>query len=366
LTAALPSTTDVFIIGAGPAGLVLGRELQGRGIPFLIVERGATAGESWRRMPTRLNLISPWKANWLTGPGQQRWPRHAVVTRAEYFQYLQDYAKELRLPVHTGVEVQRVERDADGGFQCVTSVGTCRSRRVVSATGYFHHPFTPEIPGRAESSIPQRHVADYGDPERARRVMANARDPVLIIGHGLSAGQTMVELVDAGFNVVLSHRSPLRFGSGPFLWWFLFRTFPALERLKLAILGPRARPNAVLMEGGRPRKLIESGMVPTRPAVTRMEGREVIFVDGSRLAPGLILYATGFRPALQHLAALDLSVRPATGLPAMRDMESTQIPGLFFLGLEGARNFRSRFPRGMRHDARLLGEALQRRSGNTP
>src|SRR5580765_7496292 len=42
---------DVLILGAGPAGLSVGFELQQRGVSFLILEKGCV-GDSWKRMPT--------------------------------------------------------------------------------------------------------------------------------------------------------------------------------------------------------------------------------------------------------------------------------------------------------------------------
>ncbi|HUR46161.1 MAG TPA: hypothetical protein VMZ27_09830, partial [Candidatus Saccharimonadales bacterium] len=53
-----------------------------------------------------------------------------------------------------------------------------------------------------------------------------------------------------------------------------------------------------------------------------------------------------------------------TGLPAIRQMESCSAPGLFFLGLDGLRNFQSRFIRGIRSDAPALAGLLQERLQN--
>ena len=170
----------------------------------------------------------------------------------------------------------------------------------------------------------------------------------------------MVELVEAGFTVAISHRSPIQYGAEPLAWWFLFRIFPALEWLKLKLKGSRAPSNDVRMAGGAARKLIESGQVKMFPAIERFERDEVVFADGQRLRPDLVLYATGFRPALGHLAGLDLSVCRETGRPQLRDLESVSVPGLYFLGLDHGRNFQSRFLRGIRKDAAFLANQLER------
>jgi cation diffusion facilitator CzcD-associated flavoprotein CzcO len=349
----------VVIIGAGPAGLALGYELKRRAVPFAILEQGATAGDSWRRMPTRLKLVSPWKTNGLPGTPRRLFPPHCQMGREEFHAYLQRYARDHALPIELETTVQRVE-PTPSGFRIQTSRGEWRSRTVVNATGYFSRPFIPAIEGAGESAIRQLHVAGFGDAARVRETIGQG-GRVLIVGKRLSAGQTMVELVDAGFEVSLSHRSPIRFGAGPVAWAVLFRIFPQLEWLKLRLRGASAPNNDVRMEGGRPRQLLRSGRVAAFPTIRHFERDAVVFENGARLRVDLVIYATGFRPALEHLRPLGLRLDAATGAPALRELESAEVPGLFFLGLDRGRNFRSRFLRGIREDAAFLAERIAAR-----
>src|SRR4051812_25180814 len=73
---------EILIIGGGPAGLSLGFELKKRGLAFLILEKGASVGESWRKMPRDLRLASPWKCNSLPGTEKHAFPRHYQISRA--------------------------------------------------------------------------------------------------------------------------------------------------------------------------------------------------------------------------------------------------------------------------------------------
>jgi hypothetical protein len=352
--------TDVLVIGAGPAGLALGVELKRRSLSFRILERSAV-GSSWQNMPHNLKLISPWKANRLPGGTRKNpFPRHHQASRTEFLAYLQAYAREHQLPVEPGVDVRTLDQLPNGRFRARTTGGEFRSGVVVNATGYFSNPYTPQIEGAQATAIPQIHAANYSDPVGVESLLGQREGSVLIVGQRLSAGQIMVELVGAGFEVALSHRSPVQFGVGPVGWWFLYRIFPWLERFRLAVYGSQATGNDVRMQGGRARKLIESGRVKTFPVIRRFEKQCIVFDNGEQFRAGLVIYATGFRPALRHLQSLLLSAAE-NGAPRLKEFESVSVAGLFFLGLDGLRNFQSRFLRGIRRDAVLLAARIDER-----
>ena len=159
-----------------------------------------------------------------------------------------------------------------------------------------------------DSIIPRRHFSDYSDPDTLRSLTGKPNPLVLIVGKRLSAGQVMVELHAAGFRLAISHRTPIQYGPGPVMWWLFFRIFPQLERFKLRLNGSRATGPDVRMAGGTARKLIKSGRVPAFPIISRFEGNSVVFADTRRLQPDVVLFATGFRPALGHLASKHLDI----------------------------------------------------------
>lgn len=351
----------ILVLGAGPAGLALGAELQGRDVPFLLIEQGQAAGHSWRRMASRLKLLSPWKANWLRPEDAGRFSAHHETTRDEFAEYLRDFAATRRLPVRTNVQVKAVHRAADEGFVVETTGGELRARCIVNATGCFSAPWTPEIPGASASRLPRLHTGEFIDAESLRRLVQSDKRPVLIVGKRLSAGQTMVELVEAGFDVALSCREPVEFGPGPAAWWLFFRIHPWLEARALRRRGAAARGFTPKMPGGQARQLVEGGVVKVFPIIERFDEASVTFSDGRTLEPAAVIFATGFRPALRHLAPLGLRTKAENGSPELNGFESSASPGLFFLGLDGQRNFQSRFIRGIRQDAPLLAAELERR-----
>jgi putative flavoprotein involved in K+ transport len=357
----VPPLSEVLIIGAGPAGLSLAFALKQQGIGSLLLERGPVAAHSWALMPAGLKLVSPWKANCLPGANSRRFPSNYEMRRAEYCSFLQEYARLKQLSVQTNCEVQKVTRH-DEGFFVRTSGGTFGASLLVNATGCFTNPFTPFFPGARESSLPQVHSGSYHDAKRLRETVGKPSGLVLVVGQRLSAGQVLVELVDAGFEVALSCRHSIQFGADPIGSWIFFRLYPALERLKLALRGSAARGVEVRMPGGRARKLIEGGRVTVFSGIARFEDRRVVFTDGRSLEPDAVLYATGFRPALGHLGSLGLTLDESTGQPVLKDFESAETAGLFFLGLDNVRNFRSRFIRGIREDAAILAGELAARA----
>ncbi|MEV3982365.1 hypothetical protein [Nonomuraea sp. NPDC049758] len=76
---------------------------------------------------------------------------------------------------------------------------------------------------------------------------------------------------------------------------------------------------------------LTAGRLSVVPAVVRLDDRDAVLRDGSRLRPDVILAATGYRPGLAglvgHLGVLDDAGRPRRDAPA---------PGLWFTGFRPA------------------------------
>jgi cation diffusion facilitator CzcD-associated flavoprotein CzcO len=124
--------TTVLIIGAGPSGLSLGRELRRRHVNFIILEKGQ-AGESWARMPPSLKLVSPWKCNWLSRADRFRHAPNEQLTREQFLDYLVEIAAAEQLPVQSDCTVSWVKRQ-DSQFQIGTSHGVHIANILVNAT----------------------------------------------------------------------------------------------------------------------------------------------------------------------------------------------------------------------------------------
>lgn len=339
----------VTILGAGPAGLVLAAHLKKLGLAARLIEQGPTVGTSWHRMPRQMKLNTPWLASRLSSNDSD----HAswrVISRAEFAEYLETFAQRHQLEVVTNCHVQRVERTPTG-FVLQTTHGEVPTSVLVNATGYFHHPRRPLLPGLEESGIPTLHSADYEDPEQLTNLVPAGRKDVLIVGRRISAGQIAEELWQAGWCPTLSCHHPIPFGLPPAASRSVFPIYFPAEDLFVRLGLNRAGDTFAPMAGGLIRQLILAGRVPLRPRPLRVDSGRLVFEDGSSDRPALILFATGFQPCLGHLPQPQADPLPGS-------FESRSMPGLFFLGLDRLRTFRSRFLRGLREDAMALARIL--------
>jgi len=347
------TSASVLIIGGGPAGLSISYELARRGIDSLILEAGPVAGASFAAFPRNI-FFGPWVNNLLPGSSVHwRWLLNRS-TQPSYARYLQEYCRANHLPIRTGVKVLEVGKHGEQ-FRVETSAGVYEAPLVINATGYFSHPYIPQYPGAGESSIPQIHVAQYRDANTVRNLLGRSSGRVLVVGKRLSAGETMCELYHAGFQVTLAHRGKLRFGPSQFQEALISPIVWVYERLGAYLnLKFNSYPR---MAGGESRRLIRTGQVPTRPNIERFYEDRVRFQNGFEERFDLVIYATGYRAALDHLKGL-----LGNEEPELQGMESARVSGLFFLGLDGLRSFRSRFLRGIRRDSLALAEIVARRA----
>lgn len=348
---------SVVVIGAGPAGLSIGYELKRRGVDFVILEKGQVAGASFARYPQNI-FFGPWLNNTLPG-SRVAWNwKLRRARQPAYTWYLGEYARHNQLPVEYGVEVSRVERDAEG-FRVVTNQGNFNCRFLVNCSGYFNTPNIPHYPGQLNSSLLFMHSSEYRQARDMQNKLGKSTGRALIVGAGLTAGETMVDLHRSGFQVSLSHRGKLVFGPSPWLEALLSPINSLLEKICLT-LNIRCNSNPP-MAGGLTQKLVKSGQVPTYPGIDHFEDKTVVFTDGRRLEVDAVFWATGYRYTTQHLRGLI-----SDGEIQVSQMESCEVPGLFFLGVDQQRTYRSRFLRGIRADARILGEIMAERLAKAP
>ncbi|HMQ29916.1 MAG TPA: NAD(P)-binding domain-containing protein [Chloroflexaceae bacterium] len=356
----METTFDTLVIGAGQAGLATGYQLQRAGQRFAILEASDEPGGSWPHYYDSLRLFSPARFSSLPGmafPGDpERYP-----ARDEVIAYLRGYAARFRLPVITGARVQSVERDSNG-FHVRTADGRgFRAASLIAATGAFHRPHLPRLPGQEQFGGTIRHSFAYRQPEPF------AGQRVVVVGGGNSAVQIAVELARTA-RVSLATREPVRFvtqrpyGRDVHFWWSLLRfdTSP-LE-------SPQARLFARLAAGKGPRVLdagvyraaLAAGAPDVRPMFSSFTAGGVVWADGEEEAVDSVIFATGYRPNLDYLAPL--GALGGDGQPLQHHGVSSAVPGLGFVGLSNQRSFASAALRGVGPDAAVVVRALRRQA----
>lgn len=318
---------EVVIVGAGPAGIAVGRELRRRGLSPLLFERHEI-GHTWASAYDHLRLHTRRGAAALPGMAYPR-GTSTFPTSAEVHAYLRAYAGRFGLDVREGVDVRAAVPDA-GCWRLSTTAGDVHARVIVWATGIWAAPVVPDLPGRASYAGEVLHVRDYRGPEafRGRRL--------LVVGAGNSGKDVATAAVGVAASVTIAVRDGAVFVPYPnavsqrsgWLW----RRLPprlvdaALRRLRRAYpeLGlpwpSRAPREAVAVVGLELVDAVRAGRVAVRPAAVAFTAHGVRFADGLEEAFDAVVLATGFRPATDPIAAwLDAAGRPT-------------VPGLFVVG----------------------------------
>lgn len=341
---------DVIIIGAGPAGLALGKYLQDKKLKFVILDKSEVVGSSWANMPDKLKVISPWGCNRLPGYDPIKLGRIERIPAKAYASYLSDYANHFKLPILLKHDVTNIDKHEDI-FKVQTSVKDLNAKKIVCASGYYNFPYSPEI--ETDDSVLFKHFCEF---KQAKDL--GEKKQILVVGKRLSAGQLIIECFEEGHSVGLSARSKVEFTSGPIVFKIIFYFLPLLEKILLAILKDKRTPIDVKMEAEGAKELIEEGKVVIHPNIVRVQNGNVEFDDGTTKKYDVVLFATGFKPTFSFLSNLNLSFN-SENLPSFKNCyEAQDLEGLFFLGFNGQRNFRSRFIRGIREDALELAKIL--------
>jgi putative flavoprotein involved in K+ transport len=314
---------EVIVIGAGQAGLAIGRALQQRGRTFLIVDAGGEVGHVWRSRWDSLTLFTAARYSGLPGlpfPGDP----DSYPTKDAAAQYLRHYASTFELPIRHNTRVSRVTRDG-AGFTVHTGGETFRAAQVVVATGPFQNPVIPAIAEGIGPHIPQVHSSAYRNPEQL------PDGPVLVVGAANSGAQIATEL-HRSRPVALSSGSatralPQRVLGRDLFWWLT--TTGLISAPGQSRLGRRFRNGGELLIGTSSRQLARAG-VTMHPRVTAADTTTVTFADGSTITPAAIVWATGYRSDYTFLdvtGAVD-----AAGAP-IHQRGVSPVPGLYFLGL---------------------------------
>ncbi|HEV7709160.1 MAG TPA: FAD-dependent oxidoreductase [Asanoa sp.] len=291
---------DVVVIGAGQAGLSSAYHLRGSGLDSVVLDANPGPGGAWQHRWPTLRMATVHGIFDL--PGMHFEPPSPDERAAEAVPaYFAAFERRFGLDVRRPVRVDAVREGTDGRLLVETDHGVWRARALINATGTWTRPFWPRYPGQETFRGRQLHTADYRGPAD----FAGKR--VVVVGGGTSAVQTLLEIADVAAATAWVTRRPPVFREGPFDQEYGRAVIAKVEARVKAGLPPRSvvsvtdLPWTPAMAAAR-----ERGVLVRRPMFERISPDAVVWADGSRWDADVILWATGWRAALDHLAPLHL------------------------------------------------------------
>jgi hypothetical protein len=200
--------------------------------------------------------------------------------------------------------------DRGGRFRIETDRGNFSARGVINATGTWETAYGSEYPGAGRLRGRHLHTKDYRTAEEF------AGRHVIVVGGGISAIQLLDEVSRVTTTTWVTRRPPE------------FRAGPCTEgrgRAAVAMVEDRVR------RGLPPNSVVSVTGLPVTPAVEAMRARGVLnrlpmfdCSDGTVLRADVILWCTGFRSSLAHLAPLMLG-EPGGGITMTGGRLATQV-----------------------------------------
>ncbi|WP_255672378.1 NAD(P)-binding domain-containing protein [Glycomyces amatae] len=294
---------EVVVVGAGQAGLAAAyhlRRFYEPGTGFAVLDHAPHAGGAWQfRWPT-LTFATVNGVYQLPGMAVPE-PEASTPVAGVISDYFAAYEREFDLRVQRPVSVRSVRSLPDGRLEVGTDRGAWVAKALVNATGTWERPFWPRYSGQESFAGRQLHTAQYRGP----REFAGER--VAVVGGGISAIQHLMEIHPFAAATAWVTRRPPQWRDGEFN--------PDRGREAVAMVEERVRrglrPQSVISVTGIPqtpqiRAAREAGVLERLPVFDRIEPGGLRWDDGRFASVDAILWATGFRASLDHLAPLRL------------------------------------------------------------
>ncbi len=300
---------DSIVVGAGQAGLSASFHLGRRGVRHLVLDAAAAPGGAWQHRWDSLSMADVHGVHELPhhsgdpasgpgGPGRDDRPANRAVPA-----YFADYERRHALPVLRPVRVDRVTDGPGALLRVHAGERTWLTRTLVNASGTWSQPYVPAYPGAAGFAGLQVHTRDYPGAEafRGRRTV--------VVGGGASAVQLLGEVALVTDTLWVTRREPV---------WRTDDFTSEAGRAAVALVEDRVRrglpPASVVGVTGlalreQERAAAALGAYDRQPMFASLERDGVRWADGRFEPAQAVLWATGFRPAVRHLAPLHLRTR---------------------------------------------------------
>jgi cation diffusion facilitator CzcD-associated flavoprotein CzcO len=349
------------VIGAGISGLTTGKAFSDWGLPYTCFEASDDIGGNWYfgnpngRSSAYQSLHIDTSRDGVSfrdmpmGPDEYPdYPHHTQI-----LDYLHSYAEAFSLPDRIRFEtpVEHAQRKDGGGWEITLGDGSTEEFDfLVVGNGHHWDPRFPDFPGSFDGeTIHSHHYIGPQDP------LDLTGKRVLVVGIGNSAVDIVSELSRKGVaeKVFLSTRS----GAWVMPKYFMGRPMDTMAKVnprlplklqrRMARILPRLasgrmedfglpHPNHNFLEA-HPTVSSElllrlgSGDAVAKPNVQELQGRRVLFEDGSVEEVDAIVYATGYRITFPFFDEDFLSA-PENRFPLYKRVFRPGIDDLAFVG----------------------------------
>ena len=317
------SKFDVVVIGGGQSALTVAYFLRRTGLSYVLLDAESAPGGAWRHGWDSLRLFSP--SAWGSIAG---WPMPAVSGgtpgRDDVIDYLTLYERRYDFPIIRSTRVNRVEKIEDG-LRVVSEDRAWEAKAVISATGTWSRPFTPSYAGQELFVRQQLHSAHYVGPNEFEG------KTVLVVGGGNSGAQIYAEVSKVAQATWVTQEAP-KFLPDEVDGRVLFER--ATARLKAQQEGVEPEQPAgglgdiVMVPSVKDAR--ERGVLSAVRPFTHFTSTGVVWSSGGETTADVVIWCTGFSPALDHLNSLGIVGQD--GKVAVNENRSVASPNLWLVG----------------------------------
>jgi thioredoxin reductase (NADPH) len=319
---------DALVVGAGPTGLACGIELQKRGLSTVLIEKGCVVNSLYH-YPT--NMVFFTTPELLEIGDIPMTSLNEKPGRTEALKYYRRVADHYKLNVHQYEKVLGI-RGEDGNFIVPTEdregcPHEYRAKKIVLATGYYDVPNRLNVPGEDLPKVIHyyKEAHPYYDQD------------VAVIGGKNSAAIAALELYWTGARVTLIHR-----GSGisnSVKYWIK----PNIEnRINNGEINSYF--NSMV------REIRQDSIVVATP------------LGEITLENDFVFAMTGYRPDLEFLGAIGITLQPDTQRPLTNpETLESERPGIFLAGvIVAGMHTNEIFIENGRFHGKLIADAVRR------